>query len=150
MMQGRTVDLHLRLRAGRMAVEQGSCLEQRTQMPSVLLQHARNELDFLSRLVSEPKLNGSAQIEGPPRLVRAEYGDLISLLLEFPHTYEQTVESEIQRVFTDRSRTIEQLREARAELEKLADEYTAWLEGCKLTPIFANLLCIILVFRKPL
>lgn len=91
-------------------------------MPGVLLQHIRSELDFFARMVGNA--NGSAGTERPVKLNPDEYCDLLWLLLEFPHAYQQTVESEIRRVFSERSRTVEQLRQARAELESTAAGFT--------------------------
>jgi hypothetical protein len=95
-------------------------------MPSnVLLRHARNDLDFLCRLIDQSKSNGSPQIEGPVRLSTDEYCDVLTLVIGFSRSYRETVDTELQRVFTARPQSFEQIQQVRAELENLADRYRA-------------------------
>jgi hypothetical protein len=96
--------------------------------PGVLLRHARDRLESLRRLMDRP------QNDGPAPLTADDYQELVSLVLEFPASYRKAVDSELRRVFTDRSRSIEQLQYLRSDLTELADRFTTLVRAVEEDP----------------
>lgn len=62
-------------------------------------------------------------------LTPEDYADLVSLLLAFPESYRQAVDAEFRRLFTERSRSVEQLQQVRSDLAEMADRYTAMVRA---------------------
>jgi hypothetical protein len=103
-------------------------------MPSgVLLRHTRDRLDSLEQLASPTAINGSG-----PRTPE-DCQDLVGLVLDIADSYRKTVASELHRIFRDRSRNVEQLRQARSEVVELADRYVAVVQMVQENPELRNL-----------
>lgn len=98
-----------------------------------LLRHTRDRLNSLRQFV-EPPL-----IEEPVPLTADDYEDLVSLVLEFPDSYQRAVDAEFRRVFTEHSRSVEHLQQVRAELTEMADRYSALVQAVEQVPALRTL-----------
>ncbi len=103
-------------------------------MPSgVLLRHTRDRLDSLEQLASSTAINGSG-----PR-TSEDCKDLVGLVLDIADSYRKTVDSELRRIFSDRSRSVEQQLQARSEVVELADRYVAVVQLVQESPDLPSL-----------
>lgn len=100
---------------------------------SVLLRHTRDRLNSLRQLV-EP-----LPTDGPFPRTPEDYEDLVGLMLEFPDSYRRTVDTEFRRLFTERSRSVEQLQQVRSDLAEMADRYTAMVRTVEQDPALRTL-----------
>ena len=72
-------------------------------------------------------------------LPQGEYKELLKRLFAFQDSYHRNVDTEFQRLFTERSRGVAELQQVRSGLEDLADRYSALVQSVQEDPTLQKL-----------